>query len=275
MTAARVLSAPLRVLVVDDEPAARRGIKLLLESASAVNVVGEAGDGPEAVRQIEVLEPDIVFLDVQMPGYDGFEVIKRVAAAQLPAVVFVTAYDEHALRAFDVSAVDYLLKPYEDARFHAALARAAEEVRRRRAGDLGARLERLIAALERTPAPPAATEAGGPGGVADRILIKSSGELHFLKTEEIDWIEAEGDYMKFHAGGRAHLLRETMARLESRLDPRRFIRIHRSTIVNVDRVRKMSPTFAGEYAVVLNDGTKLRLSRGYQDRLQEILRSAL
>lgn len=275
MSADRVLSAPLRVLVIDDEPAARRGIKLLLESASAVTVVGEAGDGPEAVRQIEVLEPDIVFLDVQMPGYDGFEVIKRVAATRLPAVVFVTAYDEHALRAFDVSAVDYLLKPYEDARFHAALARATEEVRRRRAGDLGARLERLIAALERSPPPPPVAEAAGQGGVADRILIKSSGELHFLKTEEIDWIEAEGDYMKFHAGGRAHLLRETMARLESRLDPRRFIRIHRSTIVNVDRVRKMSPAFAGEYAVVLSDGTKLRLSRGYQDRLQEILRSAL
>lgn len=275
MSAPQVLSAPLRVLVVDDEPAARRGIKLLLESASAVNVVGEAGDGPEAVRQIEVLEPDIVFLDVQMPGYDGFEVMKRVAATQLPAVIFVTAYDEHALRAFDVSAVDYLLKPYEDSRFNAALARAAEEVRRRRAGDLGARLERLIAALERSPSTPPAPEAACPGGLADRILIKSSGELHFLKTEEIDWIEAEGDYMKFHAGGRAHLLRETMARLESRLDPRRFIRIHRSTIVNVDRVRKMSPSFAGEYAVVLNDGTKLRLSRGYQDRLQEILRSAL
>lgn len=275
MSAPQVLSAPLRVLVVDDEPAARRGIKLLLESASAVNVVGEAGDGPEAVRQIEVLEPDIVFLDVQMPGYDGFEVMKRVAATQLPAVIFVTAYDEHALRAFDVSAVDYLLKPYEDSRFNAALARAAEEVRRRRAGDLGARLERLIAALERSPSTPPAPEAADPGGLADRILIKSSGELHFLKTEEIDWIEAEGDYMKFHAGGRAHLLRETMARLESRLDPRRFIRIHRSTIVNVDRVRKMSPSFAGEYAVVLNDGTKLRLSRGYQDRLQEILRSAL
>ena len=141
MSAPQVLSAPLRVLVVDDEPAARRGIKLLLESASAVNVVGEAGDGPEAVRQIEVLEPDIVFLDVQMPSYDGFEVMKRVAATQLPAVIFVTAYDEHALRAFDVSAVDYLLKPYEDSRFNAALARAAEEVRRRRAGDLGARLE--------------------------------------------------------------------------------------------------------------------------------------
>ena len=275
MSAPQVLSAPLRVLVVDDEPAARRGIKLLLESASAVNVVGEAGDGPEAVRQIEVLEPYIVFLDVQMPSYDGFEVMKRVAATQLPAVIFVTAYDEHALRAFDVSAVDYLLKPYEDSRFNAALARAAEEVRRRRAGDLGARLERLIAALERSPSTPPAPEAAGPGGLADRILIKSSGELHFIKTEEIDWIEAEGDYMKFHAGGRAHLLRETMARLESRLDPRRFIRIHRSTIVNVDRVRKMSPSFAGEYAVVLNDGTKLRLSRGYQDRLQEILRSAL
>ncbi|HEY0966575.1 MAG TPA: LytTR family DNA-binding domain-containing protein [Opitutaceae bacterium] len=275
-------SAPLRILVVDDEPAARRGVKLLLDAVSYVEVIGEVGDGPEAVRQIEKLRPDIVFLDVQMPGCDGFEVIQRVGTSAMPAVVFVTAYDEHALRAFDVSAVDYLLKPYEDARFHAALARAREEVRRRRAGDLGSRLERLIAAFERAPAPaPAAPVAAAAptgtdaGGLTDRILIKSSGEIYFLKMEEIDWIEAEGDYMKFHAAGRAHLLRETMARLEARLDPRRFIRIHRSTIVNVDRVRKMSPAFAGEYAVILHDGTKLRLSRGYQDRLQEMLRSAL
>ncbi len=265
----------LRILVVDDEPAARRGVRLLLDPIPTVKVVGEAGDGPEAVRLIESLGPDIVFLDVQMPGCDGFEVIQRVGAAQMPTVVFVTAYDEHALRAFEVSAVDYLLKPYEDARFHAALARATEAVRLRRAGDLGARLERLVAALERAPAAVASPDPGSAGGLSDRILIKSSGELYFLKTEEIDWIEAEGDYMKFHAGGRAHLLRETMARLESRLDPRRFIRIHRSTIVNVDRVRKLSPAFAGEYAVILNDGTKLRLSRGYQDRLQEILRSSL
>ncbi len=283
MFADSVSSAPLRILVVDDEPAARRGVKLLLDAVSHVEVIGEVGDGPEAVRQIEKLRPDIVFLDVQMPGCDGFEVIQRVGPTAMPAVVFVTAYDEHALRAFDVSAVDYLLKPYEDARFHAALARAREEVRRRRTGDLGSRLERLIAAFERAPAPApaapaaavAAPAAADAGGLTDRILIKSSGEIYFLKVEEIDWIEAEGDYMKFHAAGRAHLLRETMARLEARLDPRRFIRIHRSTIVNVDRVRKMSPAFAGEYAVILHDGTKLRLSRGYQDRLQELLRSAL
>lgn len=268
-------SAPVRILIVDDEPAARRGVKLLLAGVPQAVVVGEVGDGPEAVRQIEQLRPDIVFLDIQMPGCDGFEVIQRVGPAAMPAVVFVTAYDEHALRAFDVSAVDYLLKPYEDSRFYAALARAREEVRRRRAGDIRERLERLIAALERGPAPAAAPGADAPTALADRILIKSSGEIYFLKTEEIDWIEAEGDYMKFHAGGRAHLLRETMAKLEARLDPRRFIRIHRSTIVNVDRVRKMSPAFAGEYAVILHDGTKLRLSRGYQDRLQELLRSAL
>lgn len=273
-------SAPLRILVVDDEPAARRGLKLLLDAVPYVEVIGEAGDGPEAVRQIVKLRPDIVFLDVQMPGCDGFEVIHRVGLAAMPAVVFVTAHDEHALRAFDVSAVDYLLKPYEDARFHAALARAREEVRLRRAGDLGSRLERLLVAFERVPASTPVTAAPAPAGgdtgaLTDRILIKSSGEIYFLKMEEIDWIEAEGDYMKFHASGRAHLLRETMVRLEARLDPRRFIRIHRSTIVNVDRVRKMSPAFAGEYAVILHDGTKLRLSRGYQDRLQELLRSAL
>lgn len=288
----------VRILIVDDEPAARRGVRLLAEAVADVRVVGEAGDGPEAVRQIEALRPDIVFLDVQMPGCDGFEVIERVGPATMPVVVFVTAFDAHALKAFDVAAVDYLLKPYEDVRFHAALARAREAVRRRRSGDLASRLERLLTAFERgeiappppsgrespalaplpvpAPAPAASAPADGTtaGGLSDRILIRSSGEIFFLKTEEIDWIEAEGDYMKFHAAGRTHLLRETMARLEARLDPRRFIRIHRSTIVNVDRVRKMSPAFAGEYAVILHDGTKLRLSRGYQDRLQEMLRQS-
>jgi len=271
MTADPARSAPLRVLIVDDEPAARRGVRLLLDGVPDVAVAGEAGDGLGAVRLIAETRPDVVFLDVQMPGCDGFEVIRRVGAAAMPVVVFVTAHDEHALRAFEVSAIDYLLKPYEDARFHAALGRARAESARRRAGALGDRLEQLLRALEKVPRPAGEAAAGR----ADRILIKSSGEIYFLKVEEVDWIEAEGDYMKFHAGGRTHLLRETMARLESRLDPRRFVRIHRSTIVNIDRVRKMSPAFAGEYAVVLHDGTKLRLSRGYQDRLQEVLRSAL
>ena len=263
--------ARLRTVIVDDEPTARRGVRLLLERDSGVDIVGEAAGGAEAADLIKREKPDLVFLDVQMPGCDGFEALSKVGASAAPAVVFVTAYDEHALHAFEVNAVDYLLKPYDDARFAAALHRAKEEVRRRQADTVNARLTQLLDYLQHDGArAPAKDEAPG-----ERILIKSSGEIFFLKAEEIDWIEAEGDYMKFHVAGRAHLMRETMARLEARLDPKRFIRIHRSTIVNIDRLRKLSPSFAGEYAVILHDGTKLKLSRGYHDRIATLMKAAL
>ena len=258
-----------RAVIVDDEPAARRGVRLLLERDGAVDVVGEAAGGAEAAELIAREKPDLAFLDVQMPGCDGFQALARLNLDQAPAVVFVTAYDEHALRAFEVNAVDYLLKPYDDARFGAALQRAKEAVRRRQADTVNSRLHQLLDYLQHTPLPGHTTEPP-----ADRILLKSSGEIFFLKAEEIDWIEAEGDYMKFHVGGRTHLMRETMARLEARLDPQRFIRIHRSTIVNIDRLRKLSPSFAGEYAVILHDGTKLKLSRGYHERIAALLKHA-
>ncbi len=247
----------LRAVIVDDEPTARRGVRLLLKPDRSVEIVGEAANGDEAVSLINRVKPDLVFLDVQMPGCDGFEVLARIEHAVAPVVVFVTAYDEHALRAFEVNAVDYLLKPYDDARFTAALQRAKDEVHLRQAESVNTRLSKLIEYLQHEE---------------DRILLKSSGEIFFLKAEQIDWIEAEGDYMKFHVAGRAHLMRETMARLEARLDPKRFIRIHRSTIVNLDRVQKLSPTFLGEYAVILHDGTKLKLSRGYHERIAELLK---
>jgi two-component system LytT family response regulator len=261
----------LRTVIVDDEPAARRGIRLLLERDQNVTIVGEAAGGAEAAELIKRERPDLVFLDVQMPGCDGFEALERVGAAAAPAVVFVTAYDEHALRAFEVNAVDYLLKPYDDIRFAAALQRAKDEVRRRTADTVNARLTQLLDYLQHDTTRAAAKDEA-PG---ERILIKSSGEIFFLKAEEIDWIEAEGDYMKFHVAGRAHLMRETMARLEARLDPKRFIRIHRSTIVNIDRLRKLSPSFAGEYAVILHDGTKLKLSRGYHERIATLMKASL
>ena len=259
----------IRAVIVDDEPAARRGIRLLLERDGGVDIVGEASGGAEAAELITREKPDLAFLDVQMPGCDGFQALQRAGAAHPPAVIFVTAYDEHALRAFEVNAVDYLLKPYDDARFAAALLRAKEEVRRCETDTVNSRLHQLLDYLQHVPRPPAAENA------ADRILLKSSGEIFFLKAEEIDWIEAEGDYMKFHVGGRTHLMRETMARLEARLDPKRFIRIHRSTIVNIDRLRKLSPSFAGEYAVILHDGTKLKLSRGYHERIAALLKQSL
>lgn len=267
----RVL-ARLRTVIVDDEPTARRGLRLLLERDRGVEIVGEAAGGAEAAELIKREQPDLVFLDVQMPGCDGFEALAKVGDAASPAVVFVTAYDEHALRAFEINAVDYLLKPYDDARFAAALQRAKEEVRRRSADQVNTRLTQLLEYLQHDDARPAPAR---DDGATDRILVKSSGEILFLKAEEIDWIEAEGDYMKFHVGGRAHLMRETMARLEARLDPKRFIRIHRSTIVNFDRLRKLSPSFAGEYAVILHDGTKLKLSRGYHERIAALLKQTL
>jgi two-component system LytT family response regulator len=259
MTPNRTLQPPTRIrtLIADDEPLARRGVRLLLEKDKGIDIVGEATGGIEAADLILRLRPDLVFLDVQMVGCDGFETLMRVGRDAAPVVIFVTAYDEYALRAFEFNAVDYLLKPYDDARFASALDRARELVIRKRKDGVDTRLTRLIDHLE--------------GEGRDRILLKSSGEIIFLKTGEIDWIEAEGDYVKFHVTGRTHLMRGTMAALEERLDPNRFIRIHRSTIVNVDRLRKLSPSFEGEYAVVLQDGTKLRLSRGYQDRIRALL----
>ena len=267
-------SGRIRAIIVDDEPTARRGIRLLLERDGGVDIVGEASGGVEAAELIRREQPDLAFLAVQLPGGDGFDALQRLDPATAPAIVFVTAYDEHALHAFEVNAVDYLLKPYDDARFQAALLRAKDEIRRRQNDTVNAHLTRLLDFLQqeggRSPAVPAPAEKAG-----DRILLKSSGEIFFLKAGEIDWIEAEGDYMKFHVSGRTHLMRETMARLEARLDPARFIRIHRSTIVNIDRLRKLSPSFTGEYAVILHDGTKLKLSRGYHERIAALLQQSL
>lgn len=262
----------LRTLIVDDEPTARRGLCLLLAKQPDVEVVGEAGHADEAVELIEKFSPDLVLLDVQMPNGDGFSVIQRVAGKKMPALIFVTAYDEYALKAFEVTAVDYLLKPFEDERFFEALVRAREAIRLRTSDGVTSRLEQLLRYLDSKGAPVGAS-ASQEDPFADRIAVKSSGEILFLRKEEIDWIEAEGDYMVFHVAGKTHLLRETMVRLELRLDPKRFIRIHRSTIVNVERVRKLVPSLAGEYTVVLQDGTKLKLSRSYQQRLHEILKN--
>lgn len=271
------LGGACRVVLVDDEPAARRGLRLLLGPETDVEIVGEAGDTASAIEVIRAHRPDLVFLDVQIPGGDGFDVLRALPAADRPLVVFVTAYNQHALQAFDVHAVDYLLKPFDDQRFRDTLLRVREALRSRQTASLSAKVDQLLAQFAGASGG-GAMAAGGEdpeSAFSDRILVKAAGEIFFLKPSEIDWIEAEGDYMKFHVGGKSHLMRETMARLEERLDPKRFVRIHRSTIVNLDRVRKLSPSFVGEYAVVLQDGTKLKLSRGYQDRLQTHLKGML
>jgi two-component system LytT family response regulator len=258
-------SAALRVLVVDDEPLARSGVRGLLARDPELEVVGEAADGREAVDAILSAKPDLVFLDVQMPEMDGFEVLRRVGPGRMPAVVFVTAFDQFALRAFDVAAVDYLLKPFDDERFAVAVDRAKRALRSAEAGELGRRLLGLLEA-----------RGGGEGepaerAYASRLLVKSASKTVFLRVEEIDWIEADDYYARLHVGSKSHLLRETMGSLEQRLDPGRFFRVHRSAIVNLDRVREMQPLFRGEHVLILNDGTRLKLSRGRLDKLEAVL----
>jgi two-component system LytT family response regulator len=201
-----------------------------------------------------------VFLDVQMPEKNGFDVIQAVGADRMPAVVFVTAYDQHALKAFEVHAVDYLLKPFDRERFEGAVDRARRQLENADTGVLKHQLQRLVAQLTPATAPR-----------QERLIVKTGGRLFFLRADEIDWIEAAGNYVRLHVGKEAHLLRETMNAIEARLDPNQFLRIHRSRIVNMERVKELHPWFNGDYAVILRDGTKLMLSRGYRDRLQERL----
>ena len=219
-------------------------------------------DGEEAVHAIDQLSPDLVFLDVQMPALNGFEVIQAVGPEKMPLVVFVTAYDQHALRAFQVRALDYLLKPFDKERFQEALQRARAQIQREETGDLGRRLLALVKDLRRDQPK------------TDRLVVKSGGRLFFLRTDEIDWIEAAGNYVRLHVGTASHLLRETMNSIEARLDPEKFFRIHRSRIVNMERIQEMQPWLNGEYAVVLRNGTRVTLSRGYREKLQERLGKA-
>jgi two-component system, LytTR family, response regulator len=249
----------IRTVIADDEPMARERVLSLLQQEDDVEVVAECTDGVQTVAAIQHHAPDLVFLDVQMPGVDGFGVIQAIGADRMPTVVFVTAYDEYALRAFEVHALDYLLKPFGRDRFQETLKHARASLERRRAGDLGRRLLALVNDIK--PEPPK----------LDRLVVKSGGRVFFLRTDEIDWIEAAGNYVRLHLGDESHLFRETMNRMETRLDARRFVRIHRSRIVNAERIKELQPWFNGEHVVVLRNGTRLQLSRGYRDKLQEQL----
>ncbi len=250
----------ITALIVDDEPLAREKIRGFLEAEADIKIIGECRDGREALIQIEELEPDLVFLDVQMPELDGFEVLDHLEKDRLPTVIFVTAYDQYALKAFDVHAVDYLLKPFDRKRFRDALERARMAFERQQVGSMK---QQLLALLDdfhkRQPQ------------FADRLVIKSAGRVVFLRTKDIDWIDAAGNYVKLHSGQETHLLRETMNHLETRLDPQKFLRIHRSTIVNVERIRELQQQFHGDYLVILQNGQRLTLSRSYRDRIQELL----
>jgi two-component system LytT family response regulator len=253
----------IRTLVVDDEPLARERIKRFLAAEPDLELIGECAEGREAVAAIQTLKPDLVFLDIQIPELDGFGVLKAIAIEQMPAVIFVTAYDRYALQAFDVNALDYLLKPYNRERFHKAVERARAQLSNGAKGELN---ERLISLLEnfKTEQP----------RHLERLMIKSSGRVFFLRAEELDWIEADGNYLRVHVGRESHLIRETMNRLASKLDPDKFLRIHRSTLVNIERIKELQPLFSGDYVVILRDGKQLTLSRSYRDKLLELFENS-
>jgi two-component system LytT family response regulator len=228
----------IRALIADDEPLARKKIRTLLEREPDVEVTGECGSGPEAARLILELEPDLVFLDIEMPELDGLSVLEEIPSQAMPAVIFVTAYDQYAVRAFDVEAIDYLLKPFDRRRFRTALGRARDRLRE---------------------------------GTLSRLLVRSGDRLHVVRLDDVDWVEAADNYVKVHASGQTHLLRETLAHLHSRLDRERFLRIHRSTVVNLERIQSLYPLFHGDQIVVLRDGTELTLSRRYRHEVESLL----
>jgi two-component system LytT family response regulator len=251
----------IRALIVEDEPLARERIRTLLEEEPDVHIVGEVGDGRSAVEAIRARSPDLVFLDVNMPELDGFGVIEEIGTDDMPAVVFVTAFDQFAVKAFDTHALDYILKPFDQDRFHTAVDRARDALRRRDAGELDARLKDLLSEVRRPH-------------YVERLAVKAGGKIIFLRIDDIDWIGAEGNYARLHTGNRSHLLRETMSSLEEKLDPQRFLRIHRSTIVNTDAIAELEPLFQGDYVVILRGGTRLTSSRGYRGNLQEFMNRA-
>jgi two-component system LytT family response regulator len=252
-------SPPIRVLLVDDEPLARAMLREMLQNEPDVTIIGESVNGCEALEAIRAHSPDLLFLDVQMPELGGFDVLEGLREKQIPYVIFVTAYDQYAVRAFEVHALDYLLKPFDRERFDVSWQRAKAQIMRDRNGGTD---QRILALLE---------ELKAGHKYLERLVIKAGGRIYFLETNEIDWIGAEGNYVAVHSAKKSHLLRETISGLESQLDPKKFVRIHRSSIVRIDRIQELQPWFHGEYRIILQDGTQLTLSRNYRDNLQEAL----
>ncbi len=251
--------AKITAVIVDDELLARKFIRRMLKHEPDWELVGEASNGNEAVETIRTQKPDIVFLDVQMPEMDGFAVLEKVAIGQLPEIVFTTAYESYAIRAFELHALDYLLKPFDQQRFREAIRHAKERLHSRQLEDgrrqIGALLERI----------------NSKQPYLERLIIKADGRITFLNTHEIDWIEADDKYVHLHTAKGARMVRQTLSAMETQLDPARFVRIHRSAMVNVERIKELQPLFNGEYSLLMEDKTKLTLSRTYKDKLFGLL----
>jgi two-component system LytT family response regulator len=251
----------IRVAIADDEPLARERVRSMLEGRERYAIVAECRDGEEAVAALAQQDIDLLFLDVQMPGLDGFQILESAGSTRPPIIVFVTAFNDYALRAFNVSALDYLLKPFDRDRFEQTLGRVEERLASREQAKMSVELSDFLRTLT--------TNAAAPH--VSRFPVRANGEIYFVRVEDVDWIDAEGNYVALHAAGRRHLVRDTIKSLEGRLDPAKFVRVHRSAIINVDRLRKLQPYFHGEYVITLQDGTTLTSSRTYSDRLRALL----
>lgn len=258
---------PIRALIVDDEPLARKGVVQLVEPVDDVMVVGDAADGAEAVRRIEEDEPDLVFLDVQMPEMTGLEVVREVGVDEMPVTIFVTAYDEYAIDAFDAHALDYLLKPIDEERFAEALARARTQLQQAEADELGEQLRGLL--QQYSGAEVGETESEP----IDRFTVRTRKRIYFVKAQDVQWIESEGDYVALHDGEDVHLVRRTMKELEARLDSTQFLRVHRSYIVNTEYVDELRPQKHGTYRLIMRAGTPLKTSRGYRENVEALIES--
>jgi two-component system LytT family response regulator len=261
-TPAETVRLPIRAVIVDDERLARRKLRILLDSEPEVEVVAECEDGRQAVSAINSQRPDLLFLDIQMPGLDGFQVLAEISPAQMPVVIFTSAYDQYAIRAFEAHALDYLLKPFDQERLHHAIERAQTELRTPDREITNRILDLLSRVKSETLS---ASEAEG------RLVIKAKGRIVFLNLDEIDWVEAAANYVRLNVGKESYLFRETISRTSERLNPNHFIRIHRSTIVNVRKIKELIPVNSGEYVVVLKTGKELSCSRGYRAVLQRMI----
>jgi two-component system, LytTR family, response regulator len=252
-------SAQIRILLVDDEPLARAMLREMLSDDPDAIIIDESYNGRHALEAVRRHAPDLVFLDVQMPEAGGFDLLEALGRAPAPHVIFVTAYDQYAVRAFEVHALDYLLKPFDRGRFDGCWQRAKAQILRDREQNTNNQILELLEDLK----------AGHQ--YLERLVVKAGGRIYFVRTDEIDWIEAEGNYVSVHTGNKSHLLRETISNLAAQVDPKQFVRIHRSTIVRLDRIKELQPWFHGEYRVILHDATQLTVSRNYRENLQQVL----
>jgi two-component system LytT family response regulator len=257
------IGAVVRIVIADDEPLARRKIRILLDSEPDVQVVAECQDGGQTLSAIRACRPDLLLLDIQMPDLDGFQVLSEISPEEMPVVIFTSAYDQYAIRAFEAHALDYLLKPFDQGRLHQAIERARFELRQSKDREITHRILELLSRVKSDKQPVPESEG--------RLVIKTKGRIVFLNLDEIDWVEAAANYVRLNAGKESYLLRETISRTSERLNPNHFIRIHRSMIVNVRKIKELIPVNSGEYVVVLHSGKELSCSRGFRANLQNLI----